>query len=117
MSEQKRKVANSNSRTIRTRASIHGTSERPRLSVVISNRHISAQLIDDDAKKSITAATTAGKPIKGTLTERAVILGAEVAKKAKTNKISKVVLDRGAKKYHGRIKAFADAARENGLEF
>lgn len=117
MSEQSRKVSNAISRKNRTRARMHGTSDRPRLSVIISNRHISAQLIDDDTKKSITAVSTAGKPIKGNMTERATLLGAEFAKKAKSIKVSKVVLDRGDKKYHGRIKAFADAARENGLEF
>lgn len=117
MSEQSRKVANAINRRNRTRATMHGTAERPRLSVIISNRHISAQLINDDTSKSMTAVSTAGKPIKGTMTERATALGVEFAKKAKTIKVSKIVLDRGDKKYHGRIKAFADAARENGLEF
>lgn len=117
MSEQSRKVSNAAQRAARTRASIHGTSERPRLSVHISNKHLSAQIINDDESKTLAAATTVGLKSKGTLTEKAAILGAEIAKKAKASKISSVVFDRGAKQYHGRIKAVADAARENGLEF
>jgi len=117
MSEQSRKVSNAAQRATRTRASIHGTAERPRLSINISNKHLSAQIINDDESKTLSSATTVGLKSKGTLTERAAILGAEIAKKAKANKISSVVFDRGAKQYHGRIKAVADAARENGLEF
>jgi large subunit ribosomal protein L18 len=117
MSEQSRKVSNSAQRATRTRATLHGTTERPRLSVHISNKHISAQIINDDDGKTIAAATTVGSKHTGTLTEKATVLGAEIAKKAKANKISRVVFDRGSKQYHGRIKAVADAARENGLEF
>ena len=117
MSEQSRKVSNSAQRAVRTRASIHGTTDRPRLSVHVSNKHISAQIINDDEGKTIVASTTVGLKAGGTLTEKAVILGADIAKKAKANKISRVVFDRGSKQYHGRIKAVADAARENGLEF
>lgn len=105
-------------RTARTRSHIHGTAKRPRLSVTISHKHISAQLIDDDAMKTILAATSVGdKKSTGTMTERAIVVGETIAKKAKESKIKLVVFDRGAKKYHGRIKALADAARKEGLEF
>jgi large subunit ribosomal protein L18 len=117
MSEQTRKVSNSAQRATRTRASLHGTSERPRLSVNVSNKHISAQIINDDEGKTLVASTTAGSKATGTLTEKAVFVGADIAKKAKANKIKRVVFDRGSKQYHGRIKALADSARENGLEF
>ncbi len=117
MSEQTKKVSNAAQRAIRTRAAIHGTADRPRLSVHISNKHISAQIINDEESKTIVSATTVGSKAKGSLTEKATLLGAEIAKKAKASKISRVVFDRGSKQYHGRIKAVADAARENGLEF
>lgn len=117
MSEQTKKVSNAAQRAIRTRAAIHGTADRPRLSVHISNKHISAQIINDEESKTIVSATTVGSKAKGSLTEKATLLGAEIAKKAKASKISLVVFDRGSKQYHGRIKAVADAARENGLEF
>jgi len=79
--------------------------------------HISAQIINDDESKTICAATTAGSKLTGTMTEKAVVIGKEIAKKAKTSKVTQVVFDRGSKKYHGRIKALADAARAEGLEF
>lgn len=105
-------------RAHRVRARVQGTAERPRLSVTVSNLHISAQIINDDTHTTIASATTVGqKDAKGTMTEKATWLGAEIAAKAKTKKVTKVVFDRGAKKYHGRIKALADAARSAGLEF
>lgn len=117
MSEQQRKVSNSSQRASRIRANIHGTADRPRLTVHISNKHVSAQIINDDTSTTLAAATTAGIKNTGTLTEKAAALGADIAKKAKAKKISRVVFDRGSKQYHGRVKALADAARENGLEF
>lgn len=117
MSEQTKKVSNRSQRAVRTRASLHGTAERPRMSVDISNKHISVQIINDDEGKTLVAATTLGSKFTATLSEKAVLIGADIAKKAKANKISRVVFDRGSKQYHGRIKALADAARENGLEF
>ncbi len=104
-------------RANRTRAKIHGTSERPRLSVHFSNLHITAQIIDDDKKTTLAYATTVGSKIAGTKTEKAAKIGEEIAKKAKTAKVSKVVFDRGSKLYAGRMKALADAARKEGLEF
>ncbi|MBP5647940.1 50S ribosomal protein L18 [Candidatus Saccharibacteria bacterium] len=104
-------------RAKRTRAKIHGTADRPRLSVFFSNQHIVAQIINDDNGKTLVYATTVGSKITGTKTERAAKIGEEIAKKAKAAKISKVVLDRGAKLYAGRISALAEAARKEGLEF
>lgn len=104
-------------RAKRTRAKIHGTSERPRLTVHFSNLHITAQIIDDDKKVTLAYATTVGSKISGTKTEKAAQIGTEIAKKAKAAKISKVVFDRGSKLYAGRMSALADAARKEGLEF
>lgn len=112
------KRVNARLRTKRVRATLNGTAERPRLSVTISNMHVSAQIIDDVAGKTLVAATTIGKKkAAGSKTEMAQLIGSEIAKKAKTAKIDKVVFDRGSRQYHGRIKALADAAREQGLEF
>ena len=104
-------------RANRTRAKIHGTAERPRLSVHFSNLHIIAQVIDDDKKTTLAYATTVGAKMTGTKTEKAAKIGTEIAKAAKKAKISKVVFDRGAKLYAGRMAALADAARKEGLEF
>lgn len=101
----------------RVRATVKGTSERPRLSVFASNVHISAQIIDDSLGKTLAAATTVGKKITTTKTAAAQALGAEIAKAAKKAKISQVVFDRNGRKYTGRIKALAEAAREEGLKF
>ena len=117
MSEKVRKVSNRLQRAHRVRATVTGTTERPRLCVRISNMHISAQVIDDETGKTLASATTVGTKTKGTMTEKAAIIGAEIAKKAKTAKVSKVVLDRGSRLYHGRVIMFADAARKEGLEF
>ena len=104
-------------RAKRTRAKIHGTAERPRLAVHFSNLHITAQIIDDDKKVTLCYVTTVGQKTTGTKIDKAAKIGAEIAKKAKAAKVSKVVFDRGAKLYAGRMKALADAARKEGLEF
>lgn len=104
-------------RKARTRAKIHGTSERPRLTVHFSNLHITAQIIDDDKKTTLAYATTKGAKMTGTKAEKAAKIGEEIAKKAKAAKIKKVVFDRGAKLYAGRMNALASAARKEGLEF
>ena len=104
-------------RANRTRAKIHGTAERPRLSVNISNAHITAQIIDDDKGATLAYATTVGSKQKGSKSELAAFIGSEIAKKAKKAKISKVVFDRGSRLYAGRMSALADAARKEGLEF
>ena len=101
----------------RVRAKISGTAERPRLTVTISNLHVSAQIIDDVAQKTLISATTVGSKAKGTKTELAAKIGAEIAKKAKKAKINTVVFDRNGRQYAGRLHALADAARKEGLEF
>ncbi|RKW02053.1 MAG: 50S ribosomal protein L18 [Candidatus Saccharimonas sp.] len=101
----------------RVRAKISGTAERPRLTVTISNLHVSAQIIDDIAQKTLVSATTVGSKAKGTKTELAAKIGAEIAKKAKKAKINTVVFDRNGRQYAGRLHALADAARKEGLEF
>ncbi len=104
-------------RANRVRATIHGSAERPRLAVHISNLHVTAQIIDDEKSKTLVYTTTVGQKLTGTMTEKAVWVGETLAKKAKTAKLNKVVLDRHDKKYHGRVKALAEAARAAGLEF
>lgn len=101
----------------RTRSRIHGTAERPRLTVHISNTHITAQIINDDKGATLAYATTIGTKITGNKSEKAAQIGKEIAKKAKSAKITKVVFDRGARAYMGRMAALADAARKEGLEF
>jgi large subunit ribosomal protein L18 len=112
------KIRNQWQRKHRVRATVSGTADRPRLSVHISNKHITAQVIDDEAGKTLAYASTVGaKSAKGSMKERAAQVGEEVAKKAKAAKVSKVVFDRGSHIYHGRVAALADAARNAGLEF
>lgn len=108
---------NSLFRAKRTRAKIHGTAERPRLSAHISNKHITAQIIDDDKGVTLAYVTTVGSKMKGNKTELAAQVGQEIAKKAQKAKIKTVVFDRGAKLYAGRMAALADAARKEGLDF
>jgi len=104
-------------RAHRVRTGLTGTSERPRLSVHISNLHISAQIIDDSLGKTLAYATTVGQKVEGDMTSRASWVGKEIALKAKKAKVQTVVFDKGEYKYHGRVKSLANAARENGLEF
>lgn len=104
-------------RSNRVRSRFTGTAERPRLSVHISNLHISAQIIDDTKSATMAYATTIGRKLEGNMTAKAVVVGEEIAKKALKAKVSKVVFDRGSKNYHGRVKTLADAARAGGLEF
>ena len=104
----------------RIRKQIKGTSEKPRLSVFRSNANISAQIIDDEKGVTLVSASTLEKELKignGGNIEAAKVIGAEIAKRAKKAKIKEVVFDRGGYLYHGRVKALAEAARENGLEF
>ena len=117
MSKMTNKLSNKLQRQRRVRSVVQGTTLRPRLSVTISNLHVSAQLIDDTTNTTIGAASTVGSKITGTMTEKAATIGTEIAKAAKNAKISSVVFDRGSKLYHGRVKALADAARKEGLEF
>ena len=117
MAQQSKKLLNRSLRKARVRAKISGTAERPRLTVTISNTHVSAQLIDDEKQHTVAAASTVGTKNTGSLTEQAVVVGKEIASKAKKIKISKVVFDRNGRQYAGRLKALAEAARKEGLEF
>ena len=107
-------------RHTRVRNKITGTSNVPRLNVFRSNSNIFAQIIDDEASKTLVSASSIDKELKlenGGNIEAAEKVGELLAKRAKKAKISKVVFDRGGYLYHGRVKALAEAARENGLEF
>lgn len=117
MSTLAKKLLNRSLRKNRVRAKVQGTAERPRLTVTISNKHISAQLIDDVKGHTLAAATTVGTKATGTMTELAAGVGADIAKKAKKAKVAKVVFDRNGRQYAGRLHALADAARKEGLEF
>ena len=99
----------------RIRKQIIGTKDIPRLNVYRSNNNIYAQIIDDE--NGVTLASASSMKMKGNNTEIAAKVGEAIAKEAKKAKITKVVFDRGGYLYHGRVKALADAARENGLEF
>lgn len=100
----------------RIRARVRGTPERPRLSVYRSLRGMYAQVIDDEAGRTLVAGSL--KEAKGKFSvDGAKKLGTLIAKKAKEKKIEKVVFDRNAYKYHGRVKALAEGAREGGLQF
>jgi large subunit ribosomal protein L18 len=101
----------------RVRSTVSGTAERPRLTVSVTNLHISAQIINDEKGITLAAATTVGTKATGTMTEKAAVIGTEIAKAAKKAKVTKVVFDRNGRIYHGRVKALADAARAGGLEF
>ena len=97
------------------RSRVSGTEERPRLFVSRSNKHISASLINDAEGKTLIS--TRDKDLKGTKVEKAEKVGDAIAKEAQAKKIKKVVFDRGGYKYHGRVKALAEAARKSGLKF
>lgn len=112
-----KKLLNKSLRKARVRAVVHGTATRPRLSVFISNSHISAQLIDDDKAVTLASATTVGSKLTGSKSEKCAAIGTEIAKKAKKIKITRVVFDRNGRQYAGRLQALADAARKEGMEF
>ena len=112
-----KKLLNKSLRKARVRSKVTGTAERPRLTVTISNTHISAQVIDDVKQHTIVAATTVGTKATGTMTEKCAAIGTEIAKKAKKAKVTSVVFDRNGRAYAGRLNALAEAARKEGLEF
>ncbi|HUY64345.1 MAG TPA: 50S ribosomal protein L18 [Acidimicrobiales bacterium] len=107
-------------RHARVRKQIVGTAERPRLAVFRSARHISAQIIDDSAGRTIAAAATVEAELRGNPggnVTAAAAVGRLVAERAKAAGVDKIVFDRGGNRYHGRVAALADAARQAGLEF
>jgi large subunit ribosomal protein L18 len=104
------------------RASLAGNSERPRLSVFRSDKHIYAQLINDMDGKTLAAASSAIEEIRGDMKNggniaAAKLVGKAIAERAKAAGVTKVAFDRGGRQYHGRVKALAEAAREGGLQF
>jgi large subunit ribosomal protein L18 len=102
----------------RVRAKIHGTAERPRISVFRSNRGIFAQLIDDDAGRTLAAVNWTEPELRSLkATEQARKAGELLAQRAKSAGVETAVFDRGGYQYHGRVKALADGAREGGLAF
>ncbi|EKP94864.1 ribosomal protein L18, bacterial type [Thermaerobacter subterraneus DSM 13965] len=107
----------------RVRKKVLGTAERPRLNVFRSLKHIYAQVIDDEAGVTLVAASTVEPELReavggyGGNVEAAKVVGRAIAQRALARGISKVVFDRGGYKYHGRVKALAEAAREAGLDF
>jgi len=109
-------------RHARVRAKVKGTTAKPRLCVFRSLNHIYAQIIDDTKGHTLIQASTLDAEIKGELEgkgkkDRAGLVGSLVAKRALSKKVKQVVFDRGGCKYHGRVKALAEAAREAGLKF
>jgi large subunit ribosomal protein L18 len=112
------KVKNNKQRKNRVRSTVIGTTKRPRLSVHISNYHVTAQIIDDSASNTLAYASSVGaKDVPENLIARAEWVGTKIAQDAMKKKIKTVVFDRGGKLYHGRVKTLADAARKEGLEF
>jgi large subunit ribosomal protein L18 len=103
----------------RVRGKVAGTAERPRLAVFRSNRGITAQLIDDEAGRTVASASWVGLPksFKGDKSAQASEVGKALAANAKSAGVEAVVFDRGGYLYHGRVKALADGAREGGLQF
>ena len=102
----------------RVRAKVRGTAARPRLSVFRSNRGISAQLIDDDAGRTLAAANWTESDLKDLATgEQAAKAGAVLAERAKAAGVETAIFDRGGYRYHGNVARLADAAREGGLKF
>ncbi|SDJ42524.1 LSU ribosomal protein L18P [Frankineae bacterium MT45] len=103
-------------RHFRLRKKVVGSAERPRLVVTRSSRHLFAQVVDDNVGKTLASVSTY-KLTDGNKTAQATLIGGQLAEAAKAAGITKVVFDRGGATYTGRIAAFADAAREGGLEF
>jgi large subunit ribosomal protein L18 len=107
-------------RQVRGRKKISGTAERPRLVVTRSSKHISVQVVDDLVGKTLVSASSMEadlRGVEGDKTAKAKKVGELVAERAKTQGIDSVVFDRAGNKYHGRVAALADAAREGGLSF
>jgi large subunit ribosomal protein L18 len=114
------KAASRQRRQVRGREKIFGSAQRPRLVITRSSRHISAQVIDDVAGRTLASASSMEADLRGATgdkSDKAKVVGANVAERAKAAGIEKVVFDRAGNRYHGRIAALADGAREAGLDF
>lgn len=105
------------SRVLRVRKKIRAVSDRPRLTVYRTNAHIWAQVIDDKSGQVIAATSSKALKIKGTKSEKSTQVGIEIAKLCLKGDLKKIVFDRSGYRYHGRVKALAEAARTGGLEF
>lgn len=123
MNAQKLKKVRRQRRRNHVRRRVRGTAERPRLTVFRSSKHIYAQLIDDESGRTLASASSMVKKADkanatyGGNVKAASVIGKQLAEKAKAAGITKVAFDRGHYKYHGRVKALADGAREGGLQF
>lgn len=121
--QHKRQLSPRQRRHLRVRARVSGTTERPRLNVFRSNAHIYAQIIDDTEGRTIVAASTLESSVRERFgeehpkTAQAKLVGQVVAERALASGIKQVVFDRGGYKYHGRVQAVAEGARESGLDF
>jgi large subunit ribosomal protein L18 len=109
-------------RKLRVRGNLRRTSALPRLCVSRSLKHIAAQVIDDQSGRTLAHVTTTSKELAGQLTgktktQRAAVVGTEIARRAKEKGVESVVFDRGFARFHGRVKALAEAARAEGLKF
>ena len=111
------KLTNKQKRRFRIKSKLSGSAARPRLAVYKSSKHIYAQIIDDVSGKTVVGVHSRSVKTKSTKSELATSVGKQIAEKAKKAGIEKVVFDRGGNKYHGRVKALADSARESGLVF
>ena len=107
----------------RVRKKVHGTAERPRLNVRRTLKHVTAIILDDDARKTLMQVSSTSKGLalptdgRSVKMDRSQAVGAEIARLAKENGIESVAFDRGGRLYHGRVKAVAEAARKGGLQF
>jgi large subunit ribosomal protein L18 len=120
--KQREKALRLQRRQWSVRNSLSGTAERPRLSVFRSDKHIYAQVIDDLAGRTLASASSTNTDVRGDLKNggniaAAKLVGKAIADRAKAAGVTQVAFDRGGRKYHGRVKALADAAREGGLKF
>jgi large subunit ribosomal protein L18 len=120
--KQREKALRLQRRQWSVRNTLSGTAERPRLSVFRSDKHIYAQVIDDLAGRTLASASSMATDVRGDLKNggniaAAKLVGKAIAERAKAAGVSQVAFDRGGRKYHGRVKALADAAREGGLKF
>jgi large subunit ribosomal protein L18 len=115
----KTKIEMRERRHLRLRQKISGTSQRPRMAVCLTGQHIYVQFVDDLGRRTLASASTIAAEGKGTKPNLAGAkkIGTLAAQKAKEQNITEVIFDRGGFRYHGRIKALADAAREAGLKF
>lgn len=117
----KKKLAGRERRKVRVRKKVFGTADIPRLNVFRSAKHIYAQVVDDEAGKTLASASTVAKDVRtgldGDKTAKAKQIGLRLAELCKSKNVNKVVFDRNGFQYHGRVKAVAEGAREGGLQF